>query len=195
MSEQNVDFEVLAAKNLIRDYLAREFGKDQSYNLDDEPLNAIPIGFTNTTDELMNLQAYADLENRIFRLDLQLWLDDSPEAKEWTIIKVQYETMAEMIDFLAGMEFDSIISISDADWCHFHESSIGRQWMKDTFPAGTRIKLDAMYSDPFPVPGGTLGTVHHVDDGCNIHMTWDNGRTLALLYGIDQFYIIKEVQK
>ena len=41
------------------------------------------------------------------------------------------------------------------------------------------------------MPPGTEGTVDFVDDGCNIHMKWDNGRTLALLPDQDHFKVIE----
>ena len=42
--------------------------------------------------------------------------------------------------------------------------------------------------DPYaPVPSGIRGTVVHVDDAGQIHMKWDNGRTLALVPGEDSF--------
>lgn len=57
------------------------------------------------------------------------------------------------------------------------------------YPSGTRIQLDHM-DDLFPVPDGTVGTVDYVDDAGQIHMIWDNGRTLALVSGEDEFHII-----
>ena len=42
--------------------------------------------------------------------------------------------------------------------------------------------------DPYaPIDCGTRGTVVHVDDAAQIHMEWDNGRTLALVPGEDSF--------
>ncbi len=58
--------------------------------------------------------------------------------------------------------------------------------LRAKYPAGTRIELISM-DDPQAVPAGTKGTVVRVDDGCNIHMKWDNGRSLALIEGVDQF--------
>lgn len=58
---------------------------------------------------------------------------------------------------------------------------------KEMYPEGTRIELNVM-NDPFaPVPSGTRGTVDYVDDMGQIHMRWDNGRTLALVPGEDSF--------
>lgn len=58
---------------------------------------------------------------------------------------------------------------------------------KESYPPGTRIHLNSM-DDPYaPVPSGTKGTVDFVDDIGQIQMTWDNGRTLALVPGVDSF--------
>lgn len=61
------------------------------------------------------------------------------------------------------------------------------QRMKDNYPPGTRIMLLSM-DDPYaPVLEGTKGTVVLVDDAAQIHMKWDNGRTLAIVPGEDSF--------
>lgn len=36
------------------------------------------------------------------------------------------------------------------------------EWLKERYPEGTRICLDRMNDDPFPVESGTLGKVDHV---------------------------------
>lgn len=67
------------------------------------------------------------------------------------------------------------------------------QMIKEAYPKGTRIELISM-EDPFePIPSGTKGTVRCVDDMGTIHMQWDNGRTLGLIYGEDSFRKIEEV--
>lgn len=63
---------------------------------------------------------------------------------------------------------------------------------KERYPAGTRIEMLCMGSDPHPIEPGTRGTVVHVDDIGQIHMKWDNGRTLAIVPSEDAFKIIKE---
>lgn len=61
------------------------------------------------------------------------------------------------------------------------------QRMKENYLPGARIMLLSM-DDPYaPIPSGTKGTVVHVDDAAQIHMKWDNGRTLALVPDEDNF--------
>ena len=60
-------------------------------------------------------------------------------------------------------------------------------YYKEEYPPGTRLQLIAM-EDPYdPVPDGTKGTVEFVDDMGQLHMKWDNGRTLAIVPSQDQF--------
>ena len=62
--------------------------------------------------------------------------------------------------------------------------------LREHYPAGTRIRLNHMADDIAPVPPGTTGSVDYIDDAGNIHMKWDNGRTLSLIPGEDDFAII-----
>ena len=62
--------------------------------------------------------------------------------------------------------------------------------LRERYPAGTRIRLNHM-DDPYaPIPPRTTGEVSYIDDAGNIHMKWDNGRTLSLIPGEDDFTII-----
>ena len=66
------------------------------------------------------------------------------------------------------------------------------QRYKEQYPPGTRLMLLSM-EDPYaPVESGTRGTVKTVDDMGQIHMLWDNGRTLALVPGKDSFRTLTE---
>lgn len=62
-------------------------------------------------------------------------------------------------------------------------------FIKNKYPTGTRVKLDYM-DDPYAVPSGTLGTIDYIDDEGQIGVSWDNGRTLSLIYGVDKFEIV-----
>ena len=59
------------------------------------------------------------------------------------------------------------------------------QFLKDLYPAGTRVKLVEMNDIQAP-PIGTLGTVMYVDDIGTIHIKWDNGSTLGASYPEDR---------
>ena len=45
--------------------------------------------------------------------------------------------------------------------------------------------------DPYAVPSGTKGIVDHVDDIGTIHVNWENGSSLGLIVGEDQFKVIE----
>lgn len=53
-----------------------------------------------------------------------------------------------------------------------------------------RVRLICMNEDPNPVPAGTEGVIDRVDDAMQLHVNWDNGRTLALIPGVDEYEII-----
>ena len=62
------------------------------------------------------------------------------------------------------------------------------------YPKGTRIILLHMADDPRPIPDNTRGTVDHVDDLGQIHCSFDNGRYLAMLPGVDRFRRLTEME-
>lgn len=64
--------------------------------------------------------------------------------------------------------------------------------VKEQYREGLRIVCDYMPNDPRPIESGTKGTIMYVDDAGSIHVKWDNGRTLALLYDVDSFHLIDE---
>lgn len=63
--------------------------------------------------------------------------------------------------------------------------------LKETYTAGTRVKLTKMDDVQAP-PIGTLGTVIGVDDTGSILVDWDNGFGLNVVYGEDRCQIVKE---
>jgi len=50
------------------------------------------------------------------------------------------------------------------------------------YPSGTRIKLIKMNDPPEtnPIPPGSVGTIDHVDDGCQLQMRWDTGKAAII---------------
>lgn len=70
------------------------------------------------------------------------------------------------------------------DWERQHRLA---QQYKEAYPPGTRLMLLSM-SDPYrQIESGTRGSVKFVDDMGTIHMNWDNGRTLGIVPGEDDF--------
>lgn len=63
--------------------------------------------------------------------------------------------------------------------------------LEEEYPRGTRVKLMKM-DDAYAPPAGTLGRVQHVDDTGSIHVKWDTGSSLAVLYGVDRCVKVKE---
>ena len=64
------------------------------------------------------------------------------------------------------------------------------KFIQEQYPPGTRIRLNSM-NDPYaPVTPGTEGVVDVVDDDGQLHMKWDNGRTLPLIPGEDSFTVL-----
>ena len=65
--------------------------------------------------------------------------------------------------------------------------------LRGRFQAGVRVELDHM-DDPYNtrlVPG-CKGTVIAVDDMGTIHVNWDCGSSLGVVYGEDICHIIEE---
>lgn len=58
-------------------------------------------------------------------------------------------------------------------------------YLKKQYPPGTVVKLLSMEDLQAPKIG-TLGEVFHVDDTGTIHVKWETGSRLGVIYGIDQ---------
>ena len=63
---------------------------------------------------------------------------------------------------------------------------------REAYPPGTRIVLLETSETLQPVPLGMRGTVAFIDDMCQLHMKWDNGRRLAVIPGEDLFRKLTE---
>ena len=59
--------------------------------------------------------------------------------------------------------------------------------LKKEYPKGTRLVLISM-DDPYSkLNSGDKGSVNYVDSAGTIHMKWDRGSRLGLVYGVDVF--------
>ena len=59
------------------------------------------------------------------------------------------------------------------------------------YPEGARVELISMNDVQAP-PKGTLGTVFYVDDIGTVHVRWDNGSSLGVVYGEDECRVVSE---
>ena len=64
--------------------------------------------------------------------------------------------------------------------------------LKEQYKKGTRVEL-LQLDDPYrKIPIGTKGTVKLVDDIGTIHVSWDCGPSLGVVYGEDACRVINE---
>jgi len=95
---------------------------------------------------------------------------------------------------LGRMQLEDIYGNKDNMW------RTAKEWKVISTPkklengglVGKRVKLIFMH-DPHPVEPYTEGTIDHVDGIGQLHVKWDNGRTLAIIPEIDQFEIIENM--
>ena len=64
----------------------------------------------------------------------------------------------------------------------------------DGLTIGARVRIIEMPNDPNPVPRGTEGTINYIGKfpgpGQQIGVAWDNGSTLMLIVGEDEFELV-----
>lgn len=65
-------------------------------------------------------------------------------------------------------------------------SNAERIVLRNMYPPGCRVELEEMEADPYvKLNPGDLGTVQFVDDAGQIHVSWDCGHSLAMVFGVD----------
>ena len=61
------------------------------------------------------------------------------------------------------------------------------QGLRENYPPGCRVELIEMPCEPrIDMIPGLRGTVAFVDDAGGIHVHWENGSSLAAIYGVDK---------
>ena len=66
------------------------------------------------------------------------------------------------------------------------------EYIKQKYIVGTKVKLIKMYDLLSTIPTGTEGVIDRIDDQGTLHINWDNGSTLGLVIGTDEFEVIGE---
>lgn len=59
--------------------------------------------------------------------------------------------------------------------------------LEEMYPVGSRVQLEHMEPDPYSkLKPGDTGTVLMIDDAGGLHISWDRGGSLALIYKVDR---------
>ena len=63
--------------------------------------------------------------------------------------------------------------------------------LRSRYPKGSRVELICI-NDPYcrDLKPGMLGTVTHVDDIGTIHVAWDCGSSLGVVFGVDSCTVV-----
>lgn len=77
------------------------------------------------------------------------------------------------------------------EWDRLREQAV---FFQENYPPGTRIKLIRMGEDKHRIPDNTRGTVKAVDDAATLHCHFDNGRSMGIIPGEDQFRKLTEAE-
>ena len=67
--------------------------------------------------------------------------------------------------------------------------------MREQYPPGTRVEVISLCNEEEHLKPGMKGTVVGVDDQPVLLVHWDNGSSLSLLIGQDQFRVIPEQEE
>lgn len=58
--------------------------------------------------------------------------------------------------------------------------------LREMYSEGTQVICLQCADEYHPIKRGTKGTVTHVDDIGTIHVEWENGSSLGIVYGVDK---------
>ncbi len=72
----------------------------------------------------------------------------------------------------------------------YHRELVER--MQEKYPPGTRVEVVSLCNEEEHLKPGMKGTVVAVDDQPALLVDWDNGSSLSLLIGQDQFAVIQQ---
>ena len=61
-----------------------------------------------------------------------------------------------------------------------------------SYLVGKKVKLTSpMVDEPKPIDVGEVGEVYHTGGGV-INVLWENGRSLGLIHGVDQYIVLED---
>lgn len=124
-------------------------------------------------------------------------------------VEIEAENATEAYKKVNAMYRDENIVLDSGDFIDFDIDVVAEEknltivrltredvlFLKDKFPIGTKVKVTKMKDPVHPVPPGTIGEVVGVDDAGTIHVAWENGQGLGLVYGVDTFEKFKPITR
>lgn len=106
--------------------------------------------------------------------------------------KLSVKFIPERITKLINLnELEEIFEILERQVNHKKHCREKVKIIKEKYVVGTKLELIKMYDYINPVKKGITGVVTNVDDTGTIHVAWENGSTLGLVVGVDEFKIIE----
>ena len=67
--------------------------------------------------------------------------------------------------------------------------------LREKYPPGCRVELVKM-DDPYrEMPPGLQGVVTGIDDSGSIHVDWQNGSSLAVIFGEDECRRVEDAER
>ena len=81
--------------------------------------------------------------------------------------------------------------VSDRSQLVEHKQDSYRKFYRETYPVGTKIRVQRLGGEPMRFPTGTVVFVIKVDDAPNIHCTYGRKNRINLIPGVDTFRIVK----
>lgn len=91
---------------------------------------------------------------------------------------------------LKGLEDIILIIDKQSKGRKFTQEEI--EYIKQKYTIGTKVKLIKMYDLLSTIPTGTEGKIRSIDDIGTLHISWENGSSLGLIIGTDEFEVIGE---
>ena len=143
-----------------------------------DKMNVIISGDTLTLEYLHYINGEQDVFKTI----------EVTEFEDRLSVKYITERITKLINLNELEEIFEILErqVNHKKYCREEVKSI-----KEKYVVGTKLELIKMYDYINSVKKGTTGVVTNVDDTGTIHVAWENGATLGLVIGIDEFKIIE----
>jgi len=123
-----------------------------------------------------------------------------------TLTKFNFNSFGGIMDICKNYIYDDLINRYSIDENSSEFYFIVRNWSRQNYGdgkyamPGDTIRLINMPDDPNPIEPGTVGVVKEVSYGPAFNedyltVNWENGRSLKLIVGLDEFERIKDSVK